>query len=161
MGGFLVFLFIVFCVYMAYKTSKAKKQQAQTSLEPSATPITAKTAEHLPIAEPKVASDITPQASDITATSTGHYFDDDSDDDSVTLRTCTIHYTNADGGFSIRDIEILEFWENDYGNLVISAYDLDIRELRTFRIDRIELLEHDDIIYVGFDDILQAIEEMF
>lgn len=159
MGGFLVFLFIVFCVYMAYKTSKAKKQQAQTSLEPSATPITAKTAEHPPIAEPQVASDITSQAADITATSTGHYFDDD--DDGVTLRTCTIHYTNADGGFSIRDIEILEFWENDYGNLVISAYDLDIRELRTFRIDRIEMLIHDDVLYTGFDDIFQAIEDMF
>lgn len=158
MGGFLVFLFIVFCVYMVFKTSKAKKQQVQTSLEPSATPITAKPA------EPQVAPDITPQASDITATSTGHYYDDDGygdDSEIVTPRTCTIHYTNADGGFSIRDIEILEFWENDYGNLAISAYDLDIRELRTFRIDRIEMLIHDDVLYTGFDDIFQAIEDMF
>jgi hypothetical protein len=53
-------------------------------------------------------------------------------------RAVTLTYTKADGSETVRTIEITDVTTSKAGDVLIKAMDRDSRELRTWRLDRID-----------------------
>lgn len=65
-----------------------------------------------------------------------------------------MHYKNSKGEISTRTILIRTLKASKNGDWFVSAVDIEAKRLKSFRVDRIISLSHNNQIWTEYDDIL-------
>lgn len=70
---------------------------------------------------------------------------------------CQMQYKNSKGEISDRPILIRKLKMSDQGNWFVSAVDIEAKRLKSFRVDRIISLSHNNQTWTSYNDILGII----
>lgn len=67
---------------------------------------------------------------------------------------CQMHYKNSKGEISTRTILIRTLKANKNGDWFVSAVDIEAKRLKSFRVDGVISLSHNNQIWTEYDDVL-------